>query len=140
MRLTLRPLVLSDAETLASWATDPVFCSRAGWTHHKTAEGALPWWRDAIARPDPQLMRLLATRDGEPVGYVDIHGDADNERELGFVIGSSDRWHQGLGRDAAAAGLSYGFAALGLSRIWAEALEANVNSVRILRGVGMHET
>src|SRR5690625_7638379 len=38
---------------------------------------------------------------------------------------------------AAAAGLAYGFDELGLSSIWAEALEANVASVRILQRLGM---
>src|SRR5690625_1749946 len=38
---------------------------------------------------------------------------------------------------AAAAGLAYGFEELGLSSIWAEALEANVASVRILQRLGM---
>ncbi len=77
---------------------------------------------------------------GELVGYVDLHGSDLGEKELGFVIGPSHRWGQGLGRCAAEAGLAYGFEALGVERIWAEALAANTASVRILRAIGMEET
>lgn len=140
MNLELRPLVASDAETLASWATDPLFCAHAGWKLRSTVEGAIPWWHDAITAPDPLLTRLMAVGSEEPIGYVDLHGDADDVRELGFVVGPSSRWHQGLGTAAARAGLSYGFTTLGLSAIWAEAVEANASSVRILRRMGMTET
>ncbi len=133
-------MVVSDAEVLASWAADPVFCAHAGWRRDLSADAALAWWRAAIAEPDPSLTRLLALQDDQPVGHVDLHGSADAVRELGFVIGPSARWGQGLGAAAALAGLSYGFEVLGLSAIWAEAVEANVGSVRILRRIGMRET
>ncbi|WP_419775738.1 GNAT family N-acetyltransferase [Microbacterium oxydans] len=41
---------------------------------------------------------------------------------------------------AALAGLDHGFTQLGLSSIWAEAVEANFGSVRVLRRIGMTET
>ncbi|MCO1338786.1 hypothetical protein BJH93_07775 [Kocuria polaris] len=41
---------------------------------------------------------------------------------------------------AASAGRVYGFETLGLRRIWAEAVEANIGSVRILQGLGMRHT
>lgn len=138
--MTLRPMVVSDAETLASWALDPVFCAHAGWKRRETADGAASWWRAAIAEPDAASIRLLAVRGEEPVGYVDLHGDESCVRELGFVIGPSSRWHQGVGTAAARAGLAYGFTVLDLSAIWVEAVEANTGSVRILRRIGMTET
>ncbi len=56
------------------------------------------------------------------VGYVDLHGEGDETRELGFVTGPSGRWGQGWGTLAASAGLVYGFETLELRRIWAEAV------------------
>ena len=56
-----------------------------------------------------------------------------------FSSARPTRWRHGLGTDAAYAGLAHGFTVLGLSRIWAEAVEANVSSVRVLRRVGMRE-
>lgn len=126
-----------DAETLASWAVDAVFCAHAGWRLRGSPADAVPWWREAITRPDPKLMRLLALSADEPVGYVDLHGDDVTERELGYVIAPSTRWGRGLGTAAARAGLDYGFDQLGLSRIWAEAIEANVASMHVLQRLGM---
>lgn len=140
MEIELRPLIEADAPTLAAWAVDPVFCAHAGWRPRDAPGDAVPWWREAIQHPDPALIRLLALSDNQPVGYVDLHGDDANERELGFAIGPSANWRQGFGAAAARVGLEHGFGVLGLSRIWAEAVEANVGSVRILRSLGMRET
>ncbi len=115
MTLELRRMVYSDAETLASWAVDPLFCAHAEWKQRATVDGAVAWWREAIEAPDPLLLRLMAVRGEEPVGYVDLHGDVSGVRELGFVVGPSTRWRQGLGTAAAEAGLSYGFTVLGLA-------------------------
>jgi RimJ/RimL family protein N-acetyltransferase len=41
---------------------------------------------------------------------------------------------------AATAGLKYGFQELGLKKIWAEAMDANRASIRILQRLGMTET
>ena len=140
MNLKLRRMVVFDAQTLASWAVDPLFCAHAGWKQRASVDDAVEWWREAIEAPDRLSIRLMAVRDEEPVGYVDLHGDGNGVRELGFVIGPSTRWRQGLGAAAAEAGLSFGFTALGLTQIWAEAVEANIGSVRILRRIGMQET
>lgn len=45
-----------------------------------------------------------------------------------------------MGMAVATAGLTYGFQVLGLKEIWAEALEANRASIRILQRLGMTET
>ncbi|MGO1592129.1 MAG: GNAT family N-acetyltransferase [Ancrocorticia sp.] len=140
MNLELRSMGVSDAEELASWATDPLFCAHAGWKQRTSTAEAVASWREAIEKPDPLLTRLMVIRDNEPMGYVDLYGDTLGMRELGFVIGPSRRWRQGVGIAAANAGLAYGFATLGLTQIWAEAVEANVASVRILRRIGMKET
>lgn len=93
-----------------------------------------------FAQPDPKLIRLLALCHEQAVGYVDLYGDDIDARELGYLIAPASRWGQGLGIAAARAGLQHGFEALGLRRIWAEAIEANTASVRVLQRLGMDET
>ncbi|HEY9309724.1 MAG TPA: GNAT family N-acetyltransferase [Microbacterium sp.] len=137
MGVTLRPLIAADAGTLASWATDPVFCAHAGWRLRESPVDAIEWWREAIARPDPKLHRLLVLSENDSVGYVDLYGDDERRRELGYLIGPSARWGRGLGTAAALSALEFGFTDLGLDTIWAEAVEANVSSVRILRRLAM---
>lgn len=136
----LRPLKMTDARVLVSWEGDPVFCAHAGWKPDRPHAVALAWWREQIASPNPLLTRLLAVVDGSPVGYADLHGDGPEARELGYVVAPSSRWGQGLGTAIARAGLDHGFRVLGLRRVWAEAVEANEASVRVLRRLGMRST
>lgn len=137
--LTLRPLELADAVELSAWAGDDVFCEHAGWTKG-TDPADTSWWEATISSPPPELLRLGAIVDAELVGCVDLHGLEPGVRELGYEIGPSARWGRGYGTLAARAGLDYGFRVLGLERIWAEAVAANVPSVRILERLGMQYT
>lgn len=96
--------------------------------------------RRLIAESPTDLLRLAAVQDGRLVGYVDLHGNDPHRRELGFLVGPREVWGQGLGMAVATAGLRYGFQVLGLKEIWAEAMEANRASIRILQRLGMTET
>ena len=137
--LTFRELTQADAVALAGWQTDALFCAHAGWQAKKPQEQVVEWWHEQISHPDPHLIRLLALDAQYPVGYVDLQGSGQVERELGYVVGPSTSWGRGLGTAAARAGVAYGFDGLGLSRIWAEAVEANIASVKVLRRLGMRE-
>ncbi len=138
--LHVRPLQREDADILAGWGEDDLFCHHAGWT--VSSQAALhDFWVRQVEDPPAELVRLAAEdADRELVGYVDLQGLEPGEKELGFVIGPSCRWGQGLGRRAGEAGLVYGFEELSLDRIWAEAVATNTASVRILRSLGMQET
>lgn len=138
--MTLRPLELQDADVIAEWGADPEFCLEADWTTDVPATERQCFHEALIQSPPPELIRLGATHEGILVGYVDLHGAEPHRRELGFVIGERRRWGRGLGRSAATAGLDYGFDRLGMDEIWAEALDANQRSVRILRRLGLMET
>jgi RimJ/RimL family protein N-acetyltransferase len=138
--IRLRSLSSDDAEVIAAWGTDAGFCRAAGWSVGRPLGEYRAFQRDLVAQPPPDLIRLGAVFDRRLVGYVDLHGTEPGRRELGYVIGERRQWRRGLGRAAAEAGLRFGFATLGLTQIWAEALDANLASVRILQRLGMHET
>jgi len=138
--VALRPLTRGDADVLATWASDPMFCREADWTGDLSFEEAEAFFGRIIAAPPRQLFRLGVIHEDQLVGYVDLHGDEPRRRELGFVIGGRSRWGQGLGHRAGAAALSFGFRELGLEEIWSEAYDANARSVRILQRLGMRET
>lgn len=139
--VTLRALIPADAETLAAWATDETFIAHADWTPGLPLVEHERFWRTLITDPpDPALLRLAAVHDDALVGYVDLHGLGPTERELGYVIGPSERWGHGWGTAAARAGLEHAFDHLGMHAVWAEAVEQNVPSVRILERLGMQMT
>ena len=96
--------------------------------------------RRLITEPPADLTRLGVYTDGRLVGYVALQGGQPTRRELGFLIGERRLWGRGFGTAAARAGLLHGFTKMHLTEIWAEALEANVASIAILRRLGMRET
>lgn len=135
--ILLRPLRAEDAETFADWAVDETFSAHADWTPGLARSEYVAFWRRLADSPPPELLRLVAEADGEVVGTVDLHGLEEGVRELGYTVGPSARWGQGLGTEVARAGLAHGFDELGLEAVWAEALETNRASVRILERIGM---
>ncbi|MDO5676726.1 MAG: GNAT family N-acetyltransferase [Propionibacteriaceae bacterium] len=135
----LRPMQPGDEEVFSTWNSDPEFCEIAGWTHGPHTEN-IAFWTKLVSSPPPDLLRLIAEVDGDPIGFADLHGVEPHRRELGFLIGSTASFGKGLGTAIARAGLEYGFERLGLVDIWAEAADANAASVAVLQKVGMRET
>ncbi|TDW95610.1 RimJ/RimL family protein N-acetyltransferase [Kribbella pratensis] len=138
-RVFLRPLELADVATYALWGRDRRFCEHAGWTMDLPAAEHETHWRTLIEHPKSDLLRRAAVLGDDVIGYVDLAGADPDRRELGYVVGPSDRWGRGLGGIVARLGLDWGFRELGLEEIWAEAVNANRASVRILASLGMTE-
>jgi RimJ/RimL family protein N-acetyltransferase len=144
-RVALRPLTLADAEVAARWGDDDAFSAYAGWTVGRPAAERAALWRALVSDPPYDLLRLAAYdagagEDADLVGYVDLHGREPGRRELGYLVGSRAHWGRGWGGAIAVAGLDHAFGVLGLDETWAEAVDANAPSVRILQRLGMTET
>jgi RimJ/RimL family protein N-acetyltransferase len=138
--VALRPLTLDDVAVCASWGSDRRFCEHAGWSIDLPPSDHEEHWYRLVAEPTPKLIRLAAAAGSEVVGYIDLYGEGPHRRELGYVVGPSSRWGQGLGGTIARLGLDHGFNSLGLDEISAEAVDANHASIRILASLGMTET
>ena len=141
-RLLLRELTVDDARAVAARAGDrrvaryliavpspyPLTLATR-WIH-----GRIAWWMQgrgvtlAIARKDTpdDLLGSVSLRR-----YV-----RDRRAELGYWLGA-DAWGLGFATEAAGALLDFGFAELGLSRIYAHVLEGNAASCRVLDKLGM---
>lgn len=137
--VTLRPLVPDDAQTIAAWGRDPEFRRAAHWSEQGTHRDRVSRLRALIEDPPSDLLRLGVQHGSLLVGYVDLHGARNDERELGFVVGDRSRWGRGLGFAAASAACAYGFEELRLTSITAEVAAANRRSVEILHRLGMRE-
>jgi RimJ/RimL family protein N-acetyltransferase len=141
LQVTLRALTLHDCDVAARWGEDPDFCAYAGWTINRPTADRARLWRDLVTEPPDDMERVAAVDErGDLVGYVDLMGLEPGRRELGYLVGSRAHWGRGWGTAIAAAGVDRGFSRLGLDVIWAEALDANAPSVRILQRLGMTET
>jgi RimJ/RimL family protein N-acetyltransferase len=141
-RLVLRELTLDDAHAVAARAGDrqvakyliavpspyPVTLATR-WIAARIA-----WWQQgrgvtlAIARreaPDDLLGSVSLRR------FI-----RDRRAELGYWLGA-DAWGAGFATEAAGALVDFGFAELGLSRIYAHVLQGNAASCRVLEKLGM---
>ncbi|GAA1710488.1 GNAT family protein [Kribbella yunnanensis] len=134
----LRPLELADIATYADWGADRRLCEHAGWTLDLPRPAHEAHWQRTLEKGE--LLRLAAVRGDEVIGYVDLAGTDSDHRELGYVVGPSTRWGEGLGTTIARLGLEHGFSVLSLDWVGAEAAETNQASVRILQQLGMTET
>ena len=141
-RLVLRELSLDDAPAVAERAGDrrvaryliavpspyPVALAT------RWIMARLAWW------PQQRGVTLAIARRETPallVGSVSLRKFARDQRaELGYWLGA-DAWGQGYATEAAAALVDFGFAELGLSRVYAQVLEGNDASCRVLEKLGM---
>jgi RimJ/RimL family protein N-acetyltransferase len=141
-RLVLRELVLDDAHAISDRAGDrrvaryliavpspyPVSLA-ARWILARIA-----WW------PQARGVTLAIARREAPtvlIGTVSLRRFARDQRaELGYWLGV-DEWGKGYATEAAEAMIELGFRDLGLSRIYAQVLEGNEASCRVLEKLGM---
>jgi RimJ/RimL family protein N-acetyltransferase len=137
--IRLRPLAVDDAAVLASWSRNDEFCRAADWSVGLPTSEHETFHRRIVEQPPDDLIRLGLEWQARLVGYVDLHGDEPERRELGFLVGP-DFWGRGLGTAGARAALDVAFTRLDLREVWAEAADANTRSIRILQRLGMRET
>jgi RimJ/RimL family protein N-acetyltransferase len=141
-RLTLRELRLDDARAVATRAGDrrvaryliavptpyPLTLATR-WIHARIA-----WWHQGRG------VTLAITRREAPdelLGTVSLRRFVrDRRAELGYWLGA-DAWGMGFATEAAGALIDFGFAELGLSRIYAHVLEGNAASCHVLDKLGM---
>lgn len=141
-RLALRELRFEDAHAIAMRAGDkhvaqfliavpspyPVALA-ARWITMRIA-----WWAQGRG------LTLAITRRGVPnelIGTVSLRRYArDRRAELGYWLGL-DAWGHGYATEAADALVDLGFSELGLQRIYAQVLDGNDASCRVLEKLGM---
>jgi [ribosomal protein S5]-alanine N-acetyltransferase len=141
-RLVLRELRLDDARAVAERAGDkrvaryliavpspyPVTLAT------RWIAGRIAWWNQGRG-----VTLAIARREapGKLLGSVSLRRYVrDRRAELGYWLGA-DAWGQGVATEAAGALVDFGFAELGLSRIYAHVLEGNAASCRVLDKLGM---
>jgi RimJ/RimL family protein N-acetyltransferase len=143
-RLALRELRADDARAVAARAGDrrvaryliavpspyPVTLA-ARWI-----AGRVAWWSQGRG-----VTLAITTRDAPDalLGSVSLRRYArDHRAELGYWLGA-DSWGCGYATEAATAIVDFGFRELGLARIYAQVLEGNETSCRVLAKLGMVE-
>lgn len=131
-----RDEVRAQAAALAVAYNDPRNAPLLGHTSLLTEADVLEVYDgmfEAGARP------FLLFRDGVFAGDGDLRGIADGRAEFAFLVASPDAQGKGLGTRFATMLHAFGFATLGLSKIYASVVPQNVASRRVFEKLGYVE-
>ncbi len=141
-RLVLRPITRDDAESIFSYASDPLVTRYVAWERHKSLEETLRYLDDIVVegyRRGDYFDWGITTGDSDRLigtcGFprvTGVHGFA----EMGYVL-SRQQWGKGYVTEAARGMIRYGFETLGLKRIEALCRIENAASERVMQKAGM---
>jgi RimJ/RimL family protein N-acetyltransferase len=138
-RLVLRPFAREDASEVARVLDDAEVGRFLLHVPHPYSETEALRWITAWARRwiNDRGVALAITRKTRIIGAVTLTVQPDHRRaELGYWLGSA-HWGQGLAAEAAGAVIDWGFRELRLERVFAQYLEGNRRSGRVLEKLGM---
>lgn len=144
-RLSLRPLLPSDAEALHAYQSREDVCRYIPYEPRTMAQlterlASPQLNRSTIEQPGQAALLAVVRRDGVLVGDVMLswlnkeHGTG----EIGYVFDPDHQGH-GYATEAAAALLQLGFEGLDLHRIIARVDARNAPSAAVLRRIGMRQ-
>ncbi len=140
-RLRLRMLQARDIAGFVRLADDPrVYATTLRLPSPYRVEDARAYMemqRAGLAAGNHLLLAIALKEHDEAIGSIGLTIDRGNNRaEIGFWIGTP-YWNRGLMTEAAGAMVGYGFARLGLRRIWGGHFAGNEASGRVQRKIGM---
>jgi [ribosomal protein S5]-alanine N-acetyltransferase len=72
------------------------------------------------------------------IGWVILIEKRTGVQELGYIL-RRDHWGRGIAREAVSAVVQYGFATLGLRRIFADTDPDNLGSIALLKSLGFRQ-
>jgi [ribosomal protein S5]-alanine N-acetyltransferase len=140
-RLTLRPISLSDVDTLHTFWTDPAV-RRYLWDNEIISRDMVV---DIVRDSDAAFRDFgcglfaieLQTLPGQLIGFCGLRRMAESQ-DVELLYGMLPRyWGEGLVGEAAREVLRHGFADCGLDRIVGATDTPNQRSVRVLQRLGM---
>ena len=138
MNVSLRPLVISDAETIARLGNNPKIAGymRDVFPNPYHLENAITFVNNVKDQKPTKVFAILA--DGQQVGCCGIFPKEDVARmnaEVGYWIGE-EYWGKGIATQALKLITAYGFDELGMNRIYASVFIPNKASARVLEKGG----
>lgn len=138
-RLTLRPVQREDALVRWRWFAD----RRVTRYLPLAGRAALP--REAVERYVEDLLAgraelvdfTIENESGQAVGSCSLRGfDAAGRAELSILLGETEQWGKGYGREAMRLLLDHAFRDLRLHAVWLVVREDNLRAVRLYESLG----
>ncbi|WP_369959477.1 GNAT family N-acetyltransferase [Pseudomonas benzenivorans] len=139
-RLTLKPLVIDDLDSLLEIFSDPEvmrYWNTAAWATTKDSLDFINDSNNSMQRQEALILGVHLKSTGELAGKCMLFSyDKESKRaEIGFGLCRSC-WGKGYISEAGEALIQYGFNSLGLRRIEAEIDPENLSSAKALEKLG----
>lgn len=139
-RLVLREWTEGDFADVHAYATDPDVVRYVSFGPNSEEE-TRAFLRDSVNAAQVECrtsytFAVIRRSDGRLIGGAGLGLKDSTKAELGYVL-RPDAWGHGYATEAARALVQFGFGELGLHRIFAICVPANVGSARVMEKVGM---
>lgn len=142
-RLVLRPIELTDAPAIFTYASNPEVSRYTLWEPHTKIEDSLDYIKDYVfpsySNEVPEPFGIALKSDTQKIiGTVGCFWVSKSAKsmELAYAIGQ-DYWGQGLAAEASNAVMDFCFKKFDLKRIQARCKVENKSSARVMEKIGM---
>ena len=140
-RTILRPVMKTDLSSIVRWINDPEVRRFISTNFPQTEEDEEEWLRNLSKKKGKDVVLVVETLEGVAIGLMGIHQihDEDRTATTGALIGESEYWGKGLGKDAKKNLLNYAFNTLNLRKISSRVIAYNERSLRYSLSCGYKE-
>jgi len=130
-KINLRPLSIEDVPTITRWINDPEIRDFVSKVFPKTEEQEKEWV-NSLGSDEKNIVFIIETKDGKPIGVMGIHGInwVNRTCTTGALIGEKNYWGKGYGTEAKMQVLNYIFNTLGLYKVCSSVIAYNKRSLR----------
>lgn len=136
----LRPLRIEDQAVTLQWRQDlETVLAVMGYRLPVTSLGEQSWFDGALKdQSRGRVTMMIEATNKTPVGLVHLTGLdwVSRVAEFAILIGDKSVRGKGVGRDATALMLEYGFRTLNLNRIWLRVTQTNSAAIRVYERLG----
>ena len=124
-----------DAACIVRWRNDPDIKK---WFFNQmllTVENHLNWFHSEEKQRRYDYIICDAV-NGKQIGTVNFSNIADNEAEIGKLIGEKDYVGKGYAKEASYLWLYFGFHILGFSKVMAKTMRDNIGNIKLNEKLG----
>jgi UDP-4-amino-4,6-dideoxy-N-acetyl-beta-L-altrosamine N-acetyltransferase len=134
--LALRPLAAADSAQVLAWRNSPEVAAFMYSDHAIGPDEHAAWLKATLAASDRRYWVILLDGEGVGVAHV-VRIDPVNRRgEWGFYLADPKTRGRGVGACVQYAVIEHAFGALGLNKLWCEALADNDRALALYESFG----
>jgi diamine N-acetyltransferase len=134
----LRSLKLVDAKTSYLWRNNPLIWQFTRFKPVKPISESMEteWLKKALSNTKEYRFAICLKSNGQYLGNVQLIDVKSKNAELHLFIGNPSFWGKGIGRQATALILNYGFTYLGLDSIRLDVHKDNYPAIALYNKLG----